>query len=116
MKTLSELTTMFSVKTMKKTQEITEEHSDFIYNGKYKKTTQIKCAHEGIFWLVMQKYQGREDIDANLSDLLINVSEYVDWRLHPSYQENEKILNQSVQEWEEFLATEEGKAWAGEEE
>lgn len=96
---------------MKKTQIKTEEHSDRIYDGKYKKTTFIKCSHEGIFWLVMKNKEGHQDVRANLKGLTIEIREWVDFRLHPSYRENEQIVNQSVKEWEEFLATEEGQAW-----
>lgn len=96
---------------MMKTQEKTEKHSHLIFDGKYQMTTTIKCAHEGIFWLVMQNKQGMKDVCADLEKLTVKYIEWVDYRLHPSFKENEEIVNQSVKEWEEFLATEEGQAW-----
>jgi len=95
---------------MQKTQEITEKHGNNIVIGKYKKNTHIKCSHEGIFWLVMKRYEDKE-IMGNLQTLTITFEEWLPWRQHPSYVENEQIVNQSVKEWEEFLKTEEGKRW-----
>ena len=111
METLPELNIITSVKTMKETQTRTEIHGDYIFMGKYKKKTEIKCAHEGIFWAVMKGHEGRNDCTGYLDKLTVHIEEWVDWRLHPSYQENEQILNQTVKEWEDFLATEEGQAW-----
>lgn len=111
METLPDFNNIQSVKTMKETQTRTETHGDFIIDGKYKRKTQIKCAHEGIFWAVMKGYEGRRDVLGYLDKLVVEIEEWVDWRLHPSYQENEQILNQTVKEWEDFLATEEGQAW-----
>ena len=110
MKTLSVNNIIQSVKTMKKTQEITETHGNSIVVGQYKKNTHIKCAHEGIFWLVMKRYEDK-DIMGNLKTLTITFEEWLPWRQHPNYIENEQIVNQSVKEWETFLATDEGQAW-----
>ena len=114
-KTLSVLNYHLSVKPMEKTQEITETHGQNIVLGKYKKNTHIKCAHEGIFWLVMKRYEDK-DIMGNLKTLTITFEEWLSWRQHPNYVENEQIVNQSVKEWETFLKTEEGKKWMKEEE
>jgi hypothetical protein len=101
---------------MEKTQEITETHGHNIVMGKYKKNTHIKCSHEGIFWLVMKRYEDK-DIMGNIKTLTITFEEWLAWRQHPSYAENEHILNQSIKEWETFLKTEEGQKWMkGEEE
>ena len=95
---------------MKQTQIITEDHGDTIILGKYQKNTQIECAHEGIFWLVMQRYEDK-DIMGNIKTLTITFEEWLPYRQHPGFVENEQIVNKSVKEWEEFLATEEGQAW-----
>ena len=110
METLSNFNIIQSVKTMKKTQEITETHGDTIVVGQYKKNTHIKCAHEGIFWLVMKRYEDK-DIHGNIKTLTITFEEWLPWRQHPNYIENEQIVNQSVKEWTDFLKTEEGKKW-----
>ena len=110
METLSDNNIIQLVKTMKKTQEITETHGNTIVVGQYKKNTHIKCAHEGIFWLVMKRYEDK-DIHGNIKTLTITFEEWLPWRQHPNYIENEQIVNQSVKEWSDFLKTEEGKKW-----
>ena len=116
METLTDYNIIESVKPMEKTQEITEKHGRNIIMGKYKKNTHIKCAHEGIFWLVMKRYEDK-DIMGDIQTLTITFEEWLPWRQHPNYLENEQIVNKSVKEWETFLKTEEGQAWLkGEEE
>lgn len=110
METLNDNNNILSVKTMRKTQVITEKHGNMIVMNNYQKDTHIKCAHEGIFWLVMKRYEDKKPF-GDLTNLTISFKEWLPYRQHPSYVENEQIVNQSVKEWEDFLKTEEGKAW-----